>query len=92
MFCLESCCEMMQLMAAELMLDLPWVDASKTTFEGLDVRRGRISKLQFDDGIVLDVQVVDPGSYRDGGRSPARRVSALWTFPGSLRSRGHAST
>ena len=54
MFCLESCCEMMQLMAAELMLDLPWVDASKTTFEGLDVRRGRISKLQFDDGIVLD--------------------------------------
>lgn len=65
MFCLESCCEMMQLMTAELMLDLPWVDASKTTFEGLDVRRGRISKLQFDDGIVLDVQVVDPGSYRD---------------------------
>jgi hypothetical protein len=49
-------------MSAALTLDLPWVEVSRA-IEDLEVRRGRESSLAYDDGIVLEVRVVDPGSY-----------------------------
>lgn len=53
----------MQVVAAELTLDLPWVDAAGGDLDGLRVRRGRVDALTYDDGIVLDVGVIDPTEH-----------------------------
>lgn len=53
----------MQVMSAVLTLDLPWVEESSRPIEGLAVRRGRVPSLTYDDGIVLEVRVVDPGAF-----------------------------
>lgn len=50
-------------MAAELTLDLPWFEAAGNDFDGLRLRRGRSEALAYDDGIVLDVEIVDPADH-----------------------------
>lgn len=50
-------------MAAELTLDLPWAEASIGDLDGLAVRRGRVATLAYDDGIVLDVRVIDANQH-----------------------------
>ncbi len=49
-------------MSALLTLDLPWIEGSSRSLEGLTVRRGRLPSLEYEDGIVLEVRVVDPGA------------------------------
>jgi len=49
-------------MSAVLTLDLPWIEQLSRSFEGLIVRRGRVPRVEYDDGIVLEVRVVDPGA------------------------------
>ncbi|MGI8661944.1 MAG: hypothetical protein ACR2LQ_01885 [Acidimicrobiales bacterium] len=46
---------------AELRLNLPWVPREPEQLSGLTVRRGRKSTLSYDDGVALEVRVVDPG-------------------------------
>lgn len=64
-------------MIAELTLDLPWVEAPEAQLEGLVVRRGRGDTLAYEDGIVLDVHVIDPWGFEssaalvDAARSSA---------------------
>lgn len=53
--------------AAELSLDLPWLDASGEDLDSLLVRRGRANTLAYEDGIVLDVHVIDPTRYSSPG-------------------------
>ncbi|MCZ7535215.1 MAG: hypothetical protein M5T61_04230 [Acidimicrobiia bacterium] len=48
----------------ELILDLPWVPQEPERLDGLTVRRGRHNKLSYDDGITLEVCIVDPGGHR----------------------------
>jgi len=50
-------------MSAELTLDLPWVESPDARIEGLDTRRGRPARLAYEDGIVLDVHVIDPSAF-----------------------------
>ena len=50
-------------MAAELTLNLPWIEATGEQVEDLVVRRGRADTLAYDDGIVLDVAVLDPSQF-----------------------------
>jgi len=58
---------------AELTLALPWVEAPTAPIEGLIVRRGRADTLAYDDGIVLDVYVINPGGFT----SPTALVDAV---------------
>ncbi len=46
---------------AELRLNLPWVPREPEQLSGLTVRRGRKSMLSYEDGVALEVRVVDPG-------------------------------
>ncbi len=62
----------MQVVPTTLTLDLPWVEAPAAQLEGLVVRRGRADTLVYDDGIVLDVRVIDPSAFE----SPAALVDA----------------
>lgn len=48
----------------ELTLNLPWVPQEPERLDGLTVRRGRHNKLSYDDGITLEVCIVDPGGQR----------------------------
>jgi len=48
----------------ELTLDLPWVRQEPERLDGLTIRRGRPNTLSYDDGITLEVHVVDPRSHR----------------------------
>jgi DNA-binding transcriptional ArsR family regulator len=50
-------------MAAELRLDLPWVPQSPERFADLTIRRGQSDVLAYDDGISLDVCVLDPVTH-----------------------------
>lgn len=50
-------------MSAELRLDLPWVRQSPQHVGELVVQRGRQNVLSFDDGIVLEVCLLDPAVY-----------------------------
>ena len=77
-------------MPAELTLDLPWVEAPDAQLEGLVVRRGRADTLAYDDGIVLDVHVIDPWGFEssaalvDAARSstaPGRVVLVAGAVP-----------
>lgn len=65
----------MELMKARLTLDLPWIDATGADLEGISLARSVESALTYDDGIVLDVQVVDPAAHRsaDAAIAEARR-------------------
>lgn len=69
-------------MPAELTLDLPWVEAPSAQLEDLVVRRGRAGTLAYEDGIVLDVHVIDPSAFE----SPAALVDAARssTAPGRV--------
>ncbi len=49
---------------AELRLNLPWIPRDPELLDGLAVRRGRSSTLIYDDGVALEVRVVDPGGQR----------------------------
>ncbi len=71
----------MQVVAAELMLDLPWVEAGGEDLDGLVVRRGRADTLAYDDGIMLDVHVIDPGR----NSSPAALIDAAKSASGPGR-------
>lgn len=51
-------------MAALLTLDVAWLGAGDQELDGLVVRRGRDAVLGFDDGISLDVRVLDPARSR----------------------------
>lgn len=51
-------------MTAELRLNLPWVDDSRSEIEGLGVTRGLADTLTYDDGIVLEVVILDPSRSR----------------------------
>lgn len=77
-------------MTAELTLDLPWVEAPAAQLEGLLVRRGRPDTLAYEDGIVLDVHVIDPSVFEssaavvDAARSstaPGRVVLVAGAVP-----------
>jgi len=53
----------LQLVAAVLQLNAPWVPAEPESFADLIVRRGRDNVLTYDDGISLRVQLIDPAAY-----------------------------
>ncbi|MGH3401738.1 MAG: helix-turn-helix domain-containing protein [Streptosporangiaceae bacterium] len=50
-------------MLAELRLDLPWVPQSPQHVGELAVQRGRRNVLSYDDGIALEVYLLDPDVY-----------------------------
>lgn len=52
-------------MVAVLRLNSSWVPAEPESFADLVVRRGRDNVLEYDDGISLRVQLIDPAAYRD---------------------------
>src|ERR1700758_3828388 len=65
---IESCClrvrmSILQLVAAVLQLNAPWVPAEPESFAALVVRRGGDKVLTYDDGISLRVQLIDPAAY-----------------------------
>lgn len=77
-------------MTAELTLNLPWVESPAAQLEGLVVRRGRADTLAYEDGIVLDVHVIDPSVFEssaalvDAARSstaPGRVVLVAGAVP-----------
>lgn len=53
----------LQIMTAELRLNLPWVPQEPERIDELVVQRGRIDVLAYDDGITLQVRVLDPAVY-----------------------------
>ncbi len=67
---------MMRVMSAVLTLDLPWVEVSPTAIEDLQLRRGRVANLAYDDGIVLDVRVVDPSAFESAAALVAAATEA----------------
>jgi DNA-binding transcriptional ArsR family regulator len=77
-------------MAAELRLDLPWVSQHVQHVGELAVRRGQRNVLSYDDGIVLEVRLLDPVAYpsaetlvRDAGKQsqPGRVVLIAGAVP-----------
>ncbi len=83
-----------QIMAAELRLDLPWVPQSPQHVGELAVQRGRRNVLSYDDGIALEVRLLDPAAYpsaealvRDAGEQarPGRVVLIAGAVPVSWR-------
>jgi DNA-binding transcriptional ArsR family regulator len=58
-----SYAKMIQVMTAELRLDLPWVPQSPERIGDLVIRRGQDDVLSYDDGITLDVRLLDPVGY-----------------------------
>jgi DNA-binding transcriptional ArsR family regulator len=81
-------------MAAELRLDLPWVPQSPQHVGELAVQRGRQNMLSYDDGIALEVILLDPAAYlsaealvRDAGKQarPGRVVLITGAVPVSWR-------
>ena len=68
-------------MSAELTLDLPWVEVTDQQVDGLVVRRGRDATLAYDDGIVLEVLVLDPTGFD----SPAGLIAAARSSAGPGR-------
>src|SRR5260370_698765 len=81
-------------MAAELCLDLPWVPQSPQHVGELAVQRGRRNVLSYDDGITLEVFLLDPAGYRsaemlvrDAGEQarPGRAVLIAGAVPVSWR-------
>lgn len=68
-------------MTAELTVDLPWFERTGADLDGLRVRRGRVDTLSYDDGIVLDVEVIDPTEHP----SPAALVDAAKSASGPGR-------
>lgn len=71
----------MQVVAAELTVDLPWLEPAGGDLDGLRVRRGRVDTLAYDDGIVLDVEVIEPTHHP----SPAALVDAAKSASGPGR-------
>jgi len=81
---------------SELHLNLPWAPTEPERLDGLTVRRGPHNELLYDDGITLEVQVVDPGRHRslDGlldevakDRGAGRVVLVAGAIPVEWRSR-----
>lgn len=81
-------------MSAELRLDLPWVPQSPQHVGELAVRRGRRNVLSYDDGIALEVGLLDPAVYpsaealvRDADKQarPGRVVLIAGAVPVSWR-------
>lgn len=68
-------------MLTELTLDLPWLEAPATQIGGLGVGRGRSNTLAYEDGIILDVHVIDPNQHP----SPAALVDAAKSAAGPGR-------
>jgi predicted transcriptional regulator len=63
-----SCCLRMfrvslQLVAAVLRLNAPWVPSEPDRLGDLAIQRGRDDVLTYDDGIILSVEVLDPVRY-----------------------------
>jgi DNA-binding transcriptional ArsR family regulator len=83
-------------MIAELRLDLPLAPRSPERIGELVVRRGQDDVLSYDDGITLDVRVLDPAAYssaetllRDARtqEGPGRAVLVAGAVPVSWRAR-----
>src|SRR5713101_4305944 len=72
----------MELMVTELTLDLPWIEATGEQVEDLVVRRGRADTVAYDDGIVLDVAVLDPSQF--GSTEELLEGAAREARPGRL--------
>jgi len=81
-------------MVAELRLDLPWVSQSPQHVGELTVQRGRRNVLSFEDGIALEVRLLDPSAYpsadalareADGQAGPGRVVLIAGAVPVSWR-------
>jgi DNA-binding transcriptional ArsR family regulator len=81
-------------MAAELRLDLPWAPQSPQQVGELAVQRGRRNVLSYDDGIALEVCLLDPAAYpsaeelvQDAGKQarPGRVVLIAGAVPVSWR-------
>lgn len=81
---------------SELSLNLPWAPNEPARLDGLTVRRGQHNELSYDDGITLEVQIVEPGSHRsldalldevDGERGAGRVVLVAGAIPVEWRSR-----
>jgi DNA-binding MarR family transcriptional regulator len=72
----------MELMTAELTLDLPWIEATGQRIDNLVVRRGRGDTLAYDDGIALHVAVLDPSQF--GSTEELLQRAAREAQPGRL--------
>lgn len=77
-------------MSAVLALDLPWIQDASLAMVGLAVRRGRPPRVEYDDGIALEVRVLDPNSVEsadeligEAGRAagPGRLVLVAGAVP-----------
>lgn len=87
-------CRTLKVMAAELRLDLTWAPQSPQHVGELAVQRGRRNVLSYDDGITLEVFLLDPAAYgsaevlvRDAGEQarPGRVVLVAGAVPVSWR-------
>jgi predicted transcriptional regulator len=52
------------MMSTELSLDLPWIPLEPEPVGELVIRRGRNDVLAYDDGITLQVRLLDPAAFR----------------------------
>lgn len=48
---------------AELTLNLPWAPRNPEPLDGITIRRGRHNVVSYDDGITLEVRLVDPSGH-----------------------------
>jgi MarR family len=80
----------LQVMSPVLRLNLPWLPDDSARINELVVRRGSDDVLTFDDGISLQVRVLDPASYRAAeglvadaseAEAPGRLVLVAGTVP-----------
>ena len=55
------------MMSTELSLNLPWMPPEPEPIGELVIRHGRDDVLAYDDGITLQVRVLDPAAYRSAG-------------------------
>lgn len=92
--CLANGLGILQVMVAELRLDLPWAPRSPERVDELVVRRGQETLLSYDDGITLEVRLLDPAAYssaeavlRDANtqQGPGRAVLVAGAVPVSWR-------
>ena len=65
-----------QVMSTELRLDLPWVTPTGQRVGDLLIRRGHHDVLSYDDGITLQVRVLNPVRYGFVCAKPSRLQAA----------------
>jgi hypothetical protein len=65
-------------MGAELRLDLPWIPPLPQRVGELAVRRGQQNMLAYDDGIALEVHLLDPASYSSAEALTSDATRQTW--------------